>query len=92
MALGSFGLSNDEGTQWRRPPVCDGEKLGLDRAEGPMKGETEADSQCTKQRPDEDSGTAGQQPWRRYELGEGKGKGRVNEGQRRAEGGPGSSP
>jgi hypothetical protein len=35
---------------------------------------------------------AGQLRWRGYELGEGMGKERVNEGQGHAVGGPGSSP
>jgi hypothetical protein len=38
MASGGSGQLDDEGTQWRRPPVYAGKELGADGAEGPVKG------------------------------------------------------
>jgi hypothetical protein len=62
------------------------EGVGANRAEGPMKGETEAGSRCTVlrrsspwarrwQRSGEDDRTTRQQWWWRCKLGEGKGQG-----------------
>jgi hypothetical protein len=41
---GGFDWLDDEGMRRRRPPVYAGKELGADRAEGPVKGNTEAGS------------------------------------------------